>query len=419
MEVHEAAELLLSTARYEMTEAENEAIANRLVQRLQCLPLAVAQAGAYIASSRRLDRYLELYEDTAQRIQLLNRKPVQSDYEWSVYTTWQISFKELSPRAAELLQLCSFIHHSGITEEIFRHAALYKFTAEEETQLKEPLKFLTNLLSSSSSKWDSLKFIALTTELGGYSLIEFEAGSGAITFSIHPLVHEWCRTTLESKASTELCMQKLVGMSLSATDEFRFGHLVFPHLDALLFKGTEDSAREPNILDLAFAEVYLRIYDEEGRWSDGVKLGNSVLQMATPELQERKVLRIRRWLARMYRGHGHFDEAKILGEQVLSRLTELVGEHDPDTLTSMGNLALAYSDLGLFKKAEALQHTVLNKMREIRGDNHPDTVWPMANLARTYSDLGQLKEAEELEARVLNKCREILGQNHPHPPSHG
>ncbi|KAJ7690542.1 acyl transferase/acyl hydrolase/lysophospholipase [Mycena rosella] len=33
MEVHEATELLLSTARYEMTEAENEAIAKRLVQR--------------------------------------------------------------------------------------------------------------------------------------------------------------------------------------------------------------------------------------------------------------------------------------------------------------------------------------------------------------------------------------------------
>ncbi|KAJ7604737.1 hypothetical protein B0H17DRAFT_968290, partial [Mycena rosella] len=142
LEVHEAAELLLSTARYEMTEAENEEIAKRLVQRLHCLPLAVAQAGAYIASSRCLDRYLELYESTAQRIQLLNTKPVQSDYEWSVYTTWQISFKELSPLAAELLQLCSFIHHSGITEEIFQQAASYKFTAEEETQLREPLKFL-------------------------------------------------------------------------------------------------------------------------------------------------------------------------------------------------------------------------------------------------------------------------------------
>ncbi|KAJ7675168.1 hypothetical protein B0H17DRAFT_836212, partial [Mycena rosella] len=120
MDIYEATELLLSTARYEMTETENEEIAERLVQRLHCLPLAVAQAGAYIASSRRLDRYLELYESTAQRIQLLNTKPVQSDYEWSVYTTWQISFKELSPLAVELLQLCSFIHHSGITEEIFQ-----------------------------------------------------------------------------------------------------------------------------------------------------------------------------------------------------------------------------------------------------------------------------------------------------------
>ncbi|KAJ7660453.1 hypothetical protein B0H17DRAFT_954183, partial [Mycena rosella] len=123
MELEEATDLLLSAARLDIKAVDNREIGKRIVQKLCCLPLAVSQAGAYISSSRALQPYLELYESTTQRIRLLNQMPTQSDYEWSVYTTWQISFEKLSKQSAELLQLCSFIHHDGITEDIFRHAA--------------------------------------------------------------------------------------------------------------------------------------------------------------------------------------------------------------------------------------------------------------------------------------------------------
>jgi hypothetical protein len=96
--------------------------------------LAVAQAGAYISSSRALGLYLELYETATKRIELLSQRPTQSDYELSVYTTWHISFEKLSPHAAELLQLCSFIHHDGITEEIFQRAASYELLSDGPTR---------------------------------------------------------------------------------------------------------------------------------------------------------------------------------------------------------------------------------------------------------------------------------------------
>ncbi|KAJ7448153.1 hypothetical protein FB451DRAFT_1289351, partial [Mycena latifolia] len=82
--------------------------------KLYCFPLAVAQAGAYISSSRSLQKYLDLYESTSSRIQLLDQHPPQSEYGWSVYTTWQISFQKISRQARELLELCSLIHHDGI-----------------------------------------------------------------------------------------------------------------------------------------------------------------------------------------------------------------------------------------------------------------------------------------------------------------
>jgi hypothetical protein len=94
---------------------------------LHYLPLAIAQAGAFILKSRNLGSYLGLYRENQTR--LLSEKAAQSDgdYSWTVYTTWEISFNQLSPPATMLLQHCSFLHCNGITEEIFRYASRYKF----------------------------------------------------------------------------------------------------------------------------------------------------------------------------------------------------------------------------------------------------------------------------------------------------
>jgi hypothetical protein len=90
---------------------------------LAYLPLAIIQAGAFIAKSRNLESYLTIYSSNKAR--LLSEKPAQShdSYVWTVYTTWQISFERLSPLAARLLQLYSLLHHEGISEDFFMYAS--------------------------------------------------------------------------------------------------------------------------------------------------------------------------------------------------------------------------------------------------------------------------------------------------------
>ncbi|KAJ7437343.1 P-loop containing nucleoside triphosphate hydrolase protein [Mycena latifolia] len=376
MALEEAINLLLSAAQYDIMDDNNRDLGKQIVQKLHWLPLAVAQAGAYISLSGSLEKYLDLYESTTSRIQLLNQRPPQSEYGWSVYATWQISFENVSSQARELLQLCSFIHHDGITEDIFQQAASYKLKpgGPTEVDLHEPLGFLAKFLDRRGSKWDSLKFIALTDELGRFSLIDFQAASGDISFSIHPLVHEWCRAILEADAPTELCMHKLIGMSLSSRgDDFQFSHQMFPHLDALWFKMDLDLSRQPNILDTSFASQCLRVYHEEGKWREG---------------------------------------AAELAKMVLNRRRELLGEDHPDTLTTMANLANSYSDMGQFHKAAKLDKVVLNKRREFLSEDHPDTLRAMGNLALRYSQMGQVNEAAELEKFVLTKRKELLGEDH-------
>ncbi|KAJ7254294.1 P-loop containing nucleoside triphosphate hydrolase protein, partial [Mycena rebaudengoi] len=189
LEEETAVQLLLISAA-EPASSETERLATEIVKVLQCFPLAVVQAGAYILKTRSLRRYLSLYEQNHAR--LLSEVPVQSHdkYAWSVFTTWDISFKSLSKPAARFLQLCSFLHHEGISERIFSNAAIYcpYPLGPTEQQVKEPQEFLSHFLTA-AGVWDTLCFVDMAAEVQEYSLMNQDPNTGL--FSVHPLVHSW------------------------------------------------------------------------------------------------------------------------------------------------------------------------------------------------------------------------------------
>ncbi|KAJ7870720.1 P-loop containing nucleoside triphosphate hydrolase protein, partial [Mycena leptocephala] len=194
MEKIDAVELLLKSAAQESSLA-TERIAAEIVKELCYLPLAIVQAGAFISQSGALDNYLDIY--MKNRAQLLSEKPAQShdNYEWTVYTTWQMSFDQLSQPAAMFLQLCSFLHWDGITEEIFSRAATYTFPSSGPSReaLQKPLEFLAQF-TEPAGEWDTLRFLKVTNEIKAYSLMSFDPERKM--YSIHPLVHSWSKTTI-------------------------------------------------------------------------------------------------------------------------------------------------------------------------------------------------------------------------------
>ncbi|KAJ7878236.1 FabD/lysophospholipase-like protein, partial [Mycena leptocephala] len=187
----DAIDLLLLSAVQEKTIESNQS-ASEIVKELSCLPLAVIQAGAYISKFDCLHRYLSIYSQN--RAKLLSQHSAQShdDYRWTVYTTWQISFEQLSKAAARFLQLCSLLHHDSIPETIFEWAAKSAVYGDEQEArtLQEARRFLQNFLSVSGT-WDPQQFMDIIAEIQGYSLIDRHNISD--TLSIHPLVHSWCR----------------------------------------------------------------------------------------------------------------------------------------------------------------------------------------------------------------------------------
>ncbi|KAJ7306172.1 hypothetical protein DFH08DRAFT_1054686 [Mycena albidolilacea] len=376
-------------------------------QELSCLPLAVIQAGAYISKFNCLPRYLLIYRKNRANILEWCATQSHDDYELTVYTTWQISFKQLSKVAGRFLQLCSLLHHNNIPEAIFKQAAEWKTNdaGQEAQTLQAARGFLQNFLSSSGT-WDQQCLMDIVAEIHGYSLIDRHDIRD--TLSIHPLVHSWCQDTLVDEPIARECMTDIIGMSVRLSKDAYLGRIgLMSHIDSLI--------SDPATIKSMFHTAYARIYFDSGRFKEAEHLHAMVLEKQRQLLgaDHPNTLWAMADLADTYGQLGRYKEAESLESTVLEKRKQLLGADHPDTLWAMANLADTYSQLGRYKEAEPLESTVLEKRKQLLGAGHPDTLWAMENLAVTYGQLGRYKEAEPLKSTVLEKRKQLLGADHP------
>ncbi|KAJ7817648.1 acyl transferase/acyl hydrolase/lysophospholipase [Mycena leptocephala] len=336
-------------------------------------------------------------EIVKNRAKLLSQHSAQShdDYRLTVYTTWQISFGQLSKAAA------------SIPETIFEQAAKSSiYSNEQEAQtLQEARRFLQNFLSVSGT-WDPQHFMDIIAEIRAYSLIDRHDISD--TISIHPLVHSWCRHTLDDEPIARECMIDIIGMSIGLTQDaylFRIG--LMSHVDSLI----QDQTTIKSVLQKKYAYVYF----DSGRFREAESLGDVVLekQMQMLGADHPDTLKAMGNLAATYRQLGRYKEAEPLQSIVLEKRKRLLGTDHPRTLSAMANLAITYRKLGRYQDAELLESIALEKQKQVLGADHPRTLSAMANLAITYRKLGSHQEAESLESIVLEKRKQLLGADHP------
>jgi hypothetical protein len=100
----------------------DSAVISKIVEELCWIPLAISQAAAYIMKTGQLQQYLDLL--SGERTALLNSSRWQSPdgYALTLYASWSLSLKVLTPVARELLSMCAFLDQFNIVERIFRAA---------------------------------------------------------------------------------------------------------------------------------------------------------------------------------------------------------------------------------------------------------------------------------------------------------
>jgi len=107
------------------------------------------------------------------------------------------------------------------------------------------------------------------------------------------------------------------------------------------------------------------------------------------------------------------ERARDLGEQVLQARSRVLGEEHQDTLSSMNNLALVYTQLGPVDKAIELNKRVLDLSLRVLGEEHPDTIISLANFGNLLREKKRYDECLPYLERAIKASRIALPPDNP------
>ena len=458
MEVQEAISLLLKAACLDESAESLRHASQPVVAELCCLPLAVDQAGAYIASGLcELGEYLGKYQQHHHDLLAHPSFRGASNYGQAVYGTWDLSFQAIAARAAGqeniknvqaaksailLLQIFSSLHHESISKEIFQRAAANLHTDRNAKQIKLFQKVLSSISSGrkqrrhvsgafsnfhatlmqidKEGKWDDAWLREGTAILLSFSLIKSLESN---IYSTHPLVHLWSWDRLSRVDQQISCLMTRRMLCHSITwprtaEDYRYCKSLIPHI----FKNEgycrtmnitkqmiddEKGILEENHLGLVY---FVNSYYKEAakHYMDARQMCDRMLGAWHP-----RTLEMMWGLALAYVRLGHFQEAEQLQVQVRKEEEKAHGPEHPDTLTCIAGLAGTYRHQGKLDEAESLEVQVMEVRKRILGPEHPHTLSSIANLTATYRKQGKVDKAESLQVQVMEVRKRILVPEHP------
>jgi tetratricopeptide (TPR) repeat protein len=378
---------------------DQQAAARELSIKLDGLPLALDQAGAYVEETGcGLSVYLDLYRNHAPEL-LRRRGALSSDHPDPVATTWALSFENIekaSPAAAELLRFCAFLDPDQIPEEVFSEGA----------------PELGPVLGPIGS--DALELNSSISEILKYSLLRRDANSR--TLEIHRLVQAVLKQPM-GQDTQRLWAERAVRVVNHAFPRGEFStwvdcerFLAQAHACAeLISEWGFEFAEAAQLLNQA--GFYL---SERGRYTDAEPLYRRALAIRekTLEPEHPDVATSVNNLARLYATQGQYAKAEPLYQRTLAIREKVLGPDHPAVATSLNGLARLYNTQGQYAKAEPLYQRALAIREKVLGPEHLDVATSLNNLALLYANIGQYAKAEPIFERALAIREKALGSDH-------
>ncbi len=336
----------------------SEGDAGRVAAAVGDLPLAVSQAGAYLAETGTAAQdYLRLLEERAPDV-LAQGAPVT--YPVSLAASSQLSFDQLAvgePAALALLTLAAYLAPEPIPFTLF--------TAHADR--------LPDRLAAAVA--DPLAFAGLIRLLRRRGLARVEASS----LQLHRLVQAILRGRPPDTDGDEMAVVAVRLLRGAVPAEPWYNPPTWSDWRQLL----------PHVLAATDTSRYLEPVGEDVAW---------LLDTAALYLHTR----------------GEPGAARPLFERAFTDRRRILGEDHPDTLGSAGNLATDLGALGEYEQARQLDEDTLTRYRRVLGEDHPDTLGSANNLAADLRTLGEHEQARQLDEDILTRCRRMLGEDHPH-----
>ena len=372
------------------------------------LPLALAQAAAFIADKPLLDvaayrsRLADRRKTLAQVMPAATELP--DEYRDTVAATWSLSVEHangLPPEglARPVLELACLLDPAGIPTKVFTFGAV--------------CGYLCRVLAQDVDADTVADALGCLHRL---NLITLDTNHRARGVRVHALVQRAVRDTIEpgrlpllARAAADALLEiwpdietdTPLAQALRTNTDVLYGHAaaqlwaVGGH--PVLFRAVR-SAGEAGLLHVAI--------------NHAVRLRNHALEYLAADHPD--TLETRRSVA-YWRGEAG-DAAGAVAEltTLLADHQRVLGADHPATLSTWGNLAYWRGEAGDAAGAVAELTALLADHLSVLGPDHPDTLTTRHNLARWRGETGDAAvAAAEFETLLVDRLR-VLGPDHPH-----
>jgi Tfp pilus assembly protein PilF len=392
----------------------NDAIAKELLDELAHLPLAIAQAAAYLnRNSTPIQRYLRLLRNTEKDMVSLLRKEFQDNTRYkesanAVATTWVVSFNQIQERhrpAADLLGFMSCIEWKAIPRSLLP-------PAQSELDMEDAIGILCGY-SLITRRGDDAK----NSRQEDNESIEQEEWDEQEEqeewYDIHRLVHlatkVWTSEYGDAAKVVTKALQHIEDIFPASKWENReLWRSYLPHALRVLEISKDGNASEKSSLCLFVSDCLL----VDKRLKEAIELlGESYRLREVLGKDDPNRLSLQHSLAFAYIENGQVQKAVELLEHVVEVRGKLLEEEHPNRLASQHQLAGAYLQDGQVQKAvELLEHVV--RVQEVLAERNPRQLASQHELARAYLQDGQVQKAVELLEHVV-RVQEVLAEEHP------
>ncbi|KAH0541264.1 hypothetical protein FGG08_004269 [Glutinoglossum americanum] len=409
----EALELLAEIAGRAILQEDDRsswsADAMELTTRLDGLPLAIVMAGSYISlRGTSVSKYLQLYRESWRDLQRTTR-PRHHYPNGTIETTWTISYEEIQKAdvvAAKLLLLLACFDNQDIWFGLLEYG---------KYDLHAPGWF-RKIVSSETN------FYGYMAMLLDYSLIEAKESSGhSESYSMHPVVQDWCNERLDRGQSDEFIVTALasIGFVVPTREEWHYDFLqqrLLPHANQILslidWRSFQDNPREFAIYS-SLSRLGI-LYQGQGKLTEAEATYQRALVGAEELLDPGHNLTLDTVnnLGNLYLEQGKFKEAEAMFKRALAGYEKALGLGHSSTLNTISNLGNLYMVQGKPKQAEAMYERALKGKEKALGLDHASTLDTANNLGILYLKQGKPKEAEAVLKRVLMGIEKALGLDH-------
>ena len=374
----------------------------RLVQQLDCMPLAITQAAAYInqrAPRMTVSRYMKILEhDDGERMKVLQkdirdpRRDGQASN--SIITTLHVTFKHLRQKydsALRLLALMSLFDREAIPDYLLQG------------------KYLENPGGDADFEDD----IAM---LRAYSLISIDV-SGAV-FEMHRLVQLSTKSWLEVHGQLVEWQERYVsilGNAFPTGDHANWPtcRALFPHVEAMSWYQVKDVEQRKVWATVLYNGAWYAIGN--GQYRVGERMAQASLEIREEVFAHDHTATYGSYdkLGEAMQYQGKYEQAEEMNRRALTGREKVLGVDHPNTLTSVSNLAGVLRDQGKYEQAEELSRRALTGREKVLGVDHSDTLTSVYCLAHLLGVTQNHHEALYLYKRATVGYNKVLGPEHP------